>query len=291
MKTPEHPSTLLDSFDDSEFEIAIATTVSLKENQGKHMFNTGHYLFIFAYSGEATLICDFKEVKLRTHQALIVRPNQMIAIHSSSDNAEGWVISFPAAAVSPTGQDSLKNLLIDDSPVTPDDDERNELMRLFEMLKERTSIEAGTTKGVKRLMAYTFAAIIIEVLVKRTKTIHPDRINGVSFIHQLYSLTDSELTHSRLPSHFAQLMGISASYLNERVRNLLGVNASLILRRESILRTARQLLTSPELTIREVASENGYSDPAYFTRLFRKITGLTPGEFRSRYTITEKINL
>jgi len=43
---------------------------------------------------------------------------------------------------------------------------------------------------------------------------------------------------------------------------------------------AKRLLTNPALRIHEVAEQCGYSDLGHFSRSFKKLTGLTPGEYR-----------
>jgi AraC-like DNA-binding protein len=44
---------------------------------------------------------------------------------------------------------------------------------------------------------------------------------------------------------------------------------------------ARELLKSTELTVGEVAYQVGFAEPSYFTRIFRKHSGVTPLEFRA----------
>jgi len=41
-------------------------------------------------------------------------------------------------------------------------------------------------------------------------------------------------------------------------------------------------LKSTQLYVSEIAWSSGYQDPAYFTRVFRKFTGESPQEFRTR---------
>ncbi len=52
----------------------------------------------------------------------------------------------------------------------------------------------------------------------------------------------------------------------------------------SLLRmnTALQMLINDEFTIKEIAYQLGYSDDAYFIRVFRKYYGVTPGEYKRR---------
>jgi two-component system response regulator YesN len=44
---------------------------------------------------------------------------------------------------------------------------------------------------------------------------------------------------------------------------------------------AGDLLADPGLSVKEVARRSGFESPYYFSRLFRKVTGRTPSEFRS----------
>jgi Response regulator containing CheY-like receiver domain and AraC-type DNA-binding domain len=45
---------------------------------------------------------------------------------------------------------------------------------------------------------------------------------------------------------------------------------------------AKELLADPALRIHEIAETAGFSDVAHFSRSFKKLTGLTPGEYRNQ---------
>ena len=48
------------------------------------------------------------------------------------------------------------------------------------------------------------------------------------------------------------------------------------------LKNARELLQDSRLSIKEICAQSGYSDPNYFSRIFKKYEGVTPSEFRER---------
>ncbi len=51
---------------------------------------------------------------------------------------------------------------------------------------------------------------------------------------------------------------------------------------EARLRHARDLLKNSQYSIKEICARSGYSDPNYFSRIFKKSEGVTPSEFRER---------
>ncbi|MDZ4200290.1 MAG: helix-turn-helix transcriptional regulator [Kiritimatiellia bacterium] len=49
------------------------------------------------------------------------------------------------------------------------------------------------------------------------------------------------------------------------------------------MREARRLLVETDLTVAEVAEQVGFEDPLYFSRSFRRLTGVPPSHYRARY--------
>jgi len=49
------------------------------------------------------------------------------------------------------------------------------------------------------------------------------------------------------------------------------------------MREARRLLVETDLTVAEIALRTGFEDPLYFSRSFRRLTGLPPSHYRARF--------
>jgi AraC-like DNA-binding protein len=49
------------------------------------------------------------------------------------------------------------------------------------------------------------------------------------------------------------------------------------------MREARRLLVETDLSIAEIALQTGFDDPLYFSRCFRRMTGMPPSHYRARY--------
>ena len=48
------------------------------------------------------------------------------------------------------------------------------------------------------------------------------------------------------------------------------------------LERAKVLLNSTTKTVSEIAYSIGFTDPKYFTKCFKKVTGMTPSEYREK---------
>jgi two-component system response regulator YesN len=77
----------------------------------------------------------------------------------------------------------------------------------------------------------------------------------------------------------AQQVFISPFYLSHLFREELDITFLEYLTRIRI-ETAKQLLKDQNTTISSIAAEVGYEDPSYFSKVFKKNTGLSPNQYR-----------
>jgi len=77
----------------------------------------------------------------------------------------------------------------------------------------------------------------------------------------------------------AKAVGLSSSSLCNLLKDTLGQSFTCLLRQYRIQR-ARELLTLTEKSLVQIALECGFCDQSYFTNVFSKEIGLSPGEYR-----------
>ena len=61
-----------------------------------------------------------------------------------------------------------------------------------------------------------------------------------------------------------------------------GINFTAYLM-EYRIEEAKKLLQQPDVNVKEVGVRVGYPDSNYFARVFRRITGESPSEYRNHY--------
>ena len=105
--------------------------------------------------------------------------------------------------------------------------------------------------------------------------------NVRKYLQHNYMLTDVSL------DSISEILNINSSYLSMLFKKSFGVNFVDYLT-DLRIRAAKELLADPLLSTAEVARLAGYENPNYFTRVFKKTTGMTPTEYRRSGSLPRK---
>ena len=79
------------------------------------------------------------------------------------------------------------------------------------------------------------------------------------------------------------VVGFNASYFSSLFKKETGQNFLEYLS-EVRMNRAKELLKETKLPVGEICERVGYADLKYFTKSFKKATGIKPGEFRKLYS-------
>jgi len=102
------------------------------------------------------------------------------------------------------------------------------------------------------------------------------------FYARFVSLVNAEMGNPDLNiDALAAKMGIGRSQFYRKIKSLTNYSPVELLRKMRLTK-AREMLSTTEKSISEIAYEVGFSAPAYFTRVFREMFGESPSEMRTR---------
>ncbi|MDF2960174.1 MAG: transcriptional regulator, AraC family [Paenibacillus sp.] len=107
-----------------------------------------------------------------------------------------------------------------------------------------------------------------------------DKRSVWSVIHYIHSHYRDPVTLSGLAEKF----GVSSSYLSEEIKRHAGQGFVRFLQ-EVRIRHACSLLSSTEMTGIDIAIEVGFGSFKSFSRIFRELRGMTPGEYRKAHAV------
>lgn len=99
---------------------------------------------------------------------------------------------------------------------------------------------------------------------------------------QYQDAVNTQFTTQPTVNELASQLGTTSARLNTVCRKLVNKSALQVLHERIVLQAKREL-TYTSMTISQVSDSLGFSEAPYFTRFFKRETGMTPKKFRSRH--------
>jgi two-component system response regulator YesN len=118
---------------------------------------------------------------------------------------------------------------------------------------------------------------LFKMLEEKNKNIDP--ITSIMrYIHENYDDIDLSLPDISKNTY------LSPTYICKIFKDQTGTTINKYIA-EYRLNKAKELLKDNNITINDIAAQVGYGDGNYFTKIFKKETGLTPSEFRKKFLL------
>ena len=102
------------------------------------------------------------------------------------------------------------------------------------------------------------------------------------YYKDLQLLIDRDFIILKKPKDYAEQLNVTVKHLNKIVKTLLNKSTSDLIN-ERIILEAKRLISHGNLSIKEISDHLGYEDYSYFSRFFKKNTGMTPSEFSKQF--------
>lgn len=100
-------------------------------------------------------------------------------------------------------------------------------------------------------------------------------------VEQTKSILEKEYSHNFELERLAETVGMNASYISRLFKYKTGQTITDYLIGIRIAKAKALLVGQPDLKNYEIAEMVGYSDPVYFNKLFKKMCGMTPKDYKS----------
>ena len=104
---------------------------------------------------------------------------------------------------------------------------------------------------------------------------------GSALQRRFESLVDSRLLEHPSVADCARALAVTPTHLSRVLRAATGQPASRLIEAR-LMREARRQLAYTSLPVTTIAYALGFADPAYFSRVFSRVEGLSPRAFRER---------
>lgn len=230
-------------------------------------------------SGDARI--DGRRVSV-TAPMLILISEMCVHDFAWSDDVDGTVVSVTSARL----ERSEQRLGGETSPLR-----RTALLKpvsttakleaLFKLLMEEFRRAADTERDQALQALIDLLAIEIGRMEAEHLAVDTQQARAAQHLQQFLRLIERDYLQHRSIDDYASELGITAPHLNQLCKQLTDHTALHLVHERLLLEAQRYLYYSAQ-RVSEIAYQLGFSDPAYFSRFFRRMTGLTPKAFRQQ---------
>lgn len=254
----------------------------------RNLFYTVHYV----EKGRGQHIIDFESFNVEPNTMFFITPGQ-VHFWQLQGSIQGWVIKFkeefllliPSEKGLIDKFDFFHNML--GSPrICLEKDQRDPLFLTIGLMEQE--YQSDSYERIENLQCY------LRIFLNQIQRIHIDRkIQGniskkPAIIKNFMELATQYFISQRGISFYADKLGISEFHLHDLIKKATGKTPGQIIRNETILE-AKRSLAHTDLTVAEIGYKLGFDDPSYFSRFFKRETGVKPSSFR--LNIQEKYHI
>lgn len=260
---------------------------TFKEHLKSHSFvedphRHDSYLMVFFTNGSGIHEIDFDRFEIKKGSLFVLQPGQM---HhwSLSEDIEGFVIIFSQELYNLYfGQKKINdynfyNSILNRPEVVFETDEFSKILPYFGLLIQESN---QNNEWQMDKMLNLLDCIHIEIARKYGQTYSHQTHSYNIKISAFEILLEQYFKTQKLPSFYAEQLHITLKHLNRICNEILQKTATEVIMDRVILEIKR-MLTDKQLAVNEIAYAVGYEDYSYFSRVFKKQTGMSPTEFRN----------
>lgn len=269
----------IDYFKVSSFNIENCTINEFQEN---HRHN--HYEIIWLKKGKGIHHIDGQKFDYNGSVIFLLSPGQVHKIEQE-EKGEGFVIKFLAELFQHQKEVEeylIESLLFDAIDAFPVINLSSSQYKVFEDLFYQITVEFNTSEIGQQQMLSSFLKILI-TNIKRVKHLQkaynyvPDLGYDIFNKYKITIEKNYKTTHS--VNDYATLLNTTTRNLNNLAKKFSNKTAGQIIS-DRIILEAKRYLYHNTLSIKEIAFELGYDDPAYFTRFFKNNLGISPQQYK-----------
>ncbi|WP_425275575.1 helix-turn-helix domain-containing protein [Stutzerimonas zhaodongensis] len=235
---------------------------------------------LYVRSGWTVIEIEGVQTRLEEPAIQIVPPMCIHGFHFS-ERVDGYVVTVATPLISQLeAQLGAPQPLLRSAGLYPTGDDLPYVDALFEAIDR----EYRQPAPGRELQLHSLTGLISVWLRRQSHEIQQQERSSPGRDHLLAfsALVEAQFREQPSIERFAQRLGVTPAHLNNLTRRYTGLTAQQVVHQRVLLEAKRQLIYSA-LSAKQIASELGFSEPAYFSRFFKRLSGQSPRSFRDQY--------
>ena len=283
---------LISNYDYKKLFLPDVSLHNLFNNSSLQLYRIEHYLkrivipvspyqttfnfLLFVTKGSLKQQLENSIFEVKAFEALNIKQGNFTATLDLSSDVEGFFVVYENEIISKIALNSNDLNFFYTSPFTIVNQATiSWITKVFELLEE----ELQDSEANKAISIALFQSVLLKIIkIENKSTEALSHVSSIAF-HFRELVHKHHVLHKEL-GFYSQKLNISDNYLNKCVKETTGKPPKQWINEITILHS-QMLLQDNSKEIAQIAFELNYQSPSYFSRLFKKVTGLTPSEYRS----------
>jgi AraC family transcriptional regulator, transcriptional activator of pobA len=250
-------------------------------------FRTDSYWVLLVMHDTLTIQLNGEEHVVKENDLLIIPPHVVRQANEVENNCKAACVAFTPDFLLGTGLSQRYVDLFDflfnsgGMQIQLATEDASRLMAVINMLREKnfTENDHPFTAEVVRHFFNVFQFELAGLYHKysnQKKTVHDHK---EELLWRFLALLSKHVKSERSLQFYANRLFVTPKYLTQTVKKLSGKTAGEYID-ELVIVEAKNLLRDPSLTIAQVADLLYFSDQFFFSKFFKRYTGINPSEYR-----------
>jgi AraC family transcriptional regulator, transcriptional activator of pobA len=250
-------------------------------------FRTDSYWVLLVMHDTLTIQLNGEEHVVKENDLLIIPPHVVRQANEVENNCKAACVAFTPDFLLGTGLSQRYVDLFDflfnsgGMQIQLATEDASRLMAVINMLREKnfTENDHPFTAEVVRHFFNVFQFELAGLYHKysnQKKTVHDHK---EELLWRFLALLSKHVKSERSLQFYANRLFVTPKYLTQTIKKLSGKTAGEYID-ELVIVEAKSLLRDPSLTIAQVADLLYFSDQFFFSKFFKRYTGINPSEYR-----------
>jgi len=251
-----------------------------------------HFLIHFVLSGRGVLELNNRRYIVKAGECFLIYPHQISYYESSADNPWEYMwLGFCGNRAESLADSAGFSYEKEIRPMVLQQEITQELQKFIDFLDKRCD-------GVLPEDILYFTSVTYSILYLLTSGLREHKDSGYApeqhknekkrklskdseYVRTIISIVQTSYAENILVEKIAEKLGFNRSNLNSVFKSHTGMSIKDYLTNYRIS-VSKKLLSDSGNSIQVVALKSGFSDPLYFSKMFKKQTGLSPLSYRNQ---------
>ncbi|UZT99379.1 helix-turn-helix transcriptional regulator [Chryseobacterium fluminis] len=269
-------------------------SVSERMEKGKDLILVAHRTDFFIVqvitSGRSSHMVDFNEITVEKGDVLFIVPGQIHAFRKGIDY-DGWLVAFPKDFFYQSSHDhyfldnaNIFNNLHQITRLNLPGDELDPILALILKISDELKSRHDT---FQRQILHNYLSNLLLFSERKFIQDHTDETKSILLTQEGKLVTEFKkqinkyFRNQTTVKYYAGMLLVSERTLQKATMATLGKSPKELINEQIILESKR-LLVHELMTVKEIGYFLGFDEPSNFTKFFKKQTGISPSQFKSK---------